>query len=79
MNAKSKILITAGVVAVVLVAFFAIKGFPPVDNTAGTIGGDEIAGVKPAERYRSDQVESGDIMLDSPEFQAPVQRSCRSA
>ena len=50
MNSKKTFIGVAVVVAVALVAIFALADFPPSENAAGTIGG-----VEAADRYKADQ------------------------
>ncbi len=64
---NSKYMIVGAVVVVgLLVAYFAISGFPPGEKVAGTIAGgdDDIAGVEAAERYRADAITDADVSLD---------------
>ena len=69
MNHKSTLILVGALVAVALVAYLAISGFPPSgDEVVGTIGG-----VKKAERYKSDQISNEDIQLNDAEIQKLLQ------
>jgi hypothetical protein len=64
--ASRKVLLGIAAVAVIAIAFFAVKGFPPVGPGAeGTVGA--------AKRYQSQQIEGKDIVLQDPGVQLLLQ------
>lgn len=66
MNRNKYFIAGAALLVGVLVVYFAVSGFPPTGEVAGTMaGGDStIAGVEQAERYRADAISDGDVELD---------------
>lgn len=66
MNRNKYFIAGAALLVGVLVVYFAVSGFPPTGEVAGTMaGGDStIAGVEQAERYRADAISDDDVELD---------------
>ena len=61
-----RILFAIAAVAIFAVGYFAVKGYPPVDKGAeGTIGA--------AQRYQSEQIKTGDVVLKDKELQEVLQ------
>lgn len=66
MNRNTYFIAGAALLVGVLVVYFAVSGFPPTEEVAGTMAGDDstIAGVEQAERYRADAISEEDVELD---------------
>ena len=63
---SKRILIGVGIVAVAALGYFAIEGYPPVDEGAeGTVGA--------AKRYRSEQITRQDVQVETDQLQAFMQ------
>ena len=75
MNTKRKLVMGSTMVAAVAVIAALLTGYPPKGNEAGTMGGlekdggDAIAGVQQASRFRNKAVTERDITLGNPEVQ----------
>lgn len=66
MDRKKYFIAGGALLAGLLVVYFAVSGFPPTSEVAGTmVGGDTtLAGVEQAERYRADAISDADVQLD---------------
>lgn len=76
MNKKTTFIIGAVVLAAGLVLVLTLTEFPPSDASAvGTIGAADttIAGVEPAQRYRTEQISDEAVTLDNSEIQELLQ------
>ena len=66
MSSRNLVLATVGLVALGAIAYFATKGYPPVDEgTQATVG--------TAQRYQKPQIKEGDVRVTESEVQSFMQ------